>query len=246
MPGHSGVPLGTVIEVRTGRGLRYLQLTHVHREMGHLLRVLPGVFQERPPLIASIANEKEEYFTFYSLEETMRHGLVRKVGVFDIPVEARSFPVFRDPRGLGPRSDVAWLWDGERSWKAESRDAHVLALPVKEIPNHRLLVARLEQDWRPGRPFKRVTAETFPDPQVGSAVRHFVYFVDARGADRFREAVESPRRTVAVSPAAGGGLLVMVSTPWGAQDTLRDAQGLEREAERFGGSYDGWEAEEAA
>ena len=42
-----------------------------------------------------------------------------------------------------------WLWDGEKEWQIGSITNEQRKLPIRQIWNDTMLIARLEQEWRP-------------------------------------------------------------------------------------------------
>ena len=71
-----GVKIGDVLEVRTSRGLAYVQYTHYQKPLGALIRVLPGFHQSRPTDWAQLAKTKELYFVFCPIETLVDRGLL--------------------------------------------------------------------------------------------------------------------------------------------------------------------------
>jgi hypothetical protein len=62
--------IGDVIEIETPAGLGYAQYTHEHREpprFGSLLRVLPGIFAERPSDFKPLLVQDERFSIFFPL-----------------------------------------------------------------------------------------------------------------------------------------------------------------------------------
>ena len=61
--------LGDVIEIETPKGLAYAQYTHEHRDpprYGSLLRILPGIYSQRPSDFAALVAEEERFSVFCS------------------------------------------------------------------------------------------------------------------------------------------------------------------------------------
>src|SRR5688572_10938623 len=125
----STVRIGDVFELETPRGLAYLQYTHETKSDGALVRVLRGTHVSRPQ-IASLVNEREQFFAFVPIAACLRQGFVRAVGHHPVPEHAQEFPLFKARSFAGLERPQRWdLWDGER----------VTATPDSLTPEQRAL-----------------------------------------------------------------------------------------------------------
>lgn len=141
--------IGDVIEVETPMGYGYAQYTHEHREpprLGSLLRVLRGIFAERPGDFEPLLAHEERFSVFFPLGAALNREIVRIVSNEAIPAAKRDFPIFGT---LSRDGEVWWMWNGSREWKARSpRERTPRAL--REIWNDTLLVERIaDPDWTP-------------------------------------------------------------------------------------------------
>src|SRR5579862_8267381 len=101
--------IGDICEIKTPEGLAYVQYTHDHPSMGQLVRVLPGLFSDRPEL-KKLALKKELYFTFYPLNYVLRDGQTEVVGNEPVPESARPYPPMRVERGSDRSGKILnWL-----------------------------------------------------------------------------------------------------------------------------------------
>jgi hypothetical protein len=143
--------LGDIIEIRTPKGLAYAQYTHKNAEYGHLIRVLPGLFDSRPENFETLANTKELYFVFFPLAAAVSRGLVAIVSNENIPVWAQKLPFMRRAGGLTPGGKVLnwWLWDGEKEWRVDKLNEEQKKLSIAEIWNDTLLIQRICEGWLP-------------------------------------------------------------------------------------------------
>src|SRR5438128_2111977 len=66
--------IGDICEIKTPRGLGYVQYTHDGKHRGDVVRVLPGLFSIRPTDFAELAKQRELYFIFYTLKYALRDG----------------------------------------------------------------------------------------------------------------------------------------------------------------------------
>ena len=62
------VVIGDIIEIPTSKGLAYAQCSHIHWDYGHLIRALPGFFQQRPVDFNELAAKEELFVVFYPVQ----------------------------------------------------------------------------------------------------------------------------------------------------------------------------------
>ena len=145
--------IGDVIEVRTPRGFAYAQYTHEHRDpprMGSLLRVLPGVFDQRPELGSLVAGE-ERFSVFFPLHTALSRGIFRIVANEPVPPSKQPFPIFRSRARPEIPAGRWFYWDGKREWPESRWRSRPLWRPraLNEIWNDKLLVERISSGWAP-------------------------------------------------------------------------------------------------
>lgn len=145
--------VGDVAEIETARGLAYAQYTHHDRnlELGALLALLPGVYQDRPDNIESLVNQPEMYYFFYPLRAAVQRDFVKLVGNFPVPAFRHPFPLFRR-RGDIARSGktLTWfLWDGQVTWRVDALTEDQKKLNIAGVFSHKFLVERIEEGWLP-------------------------------------------------------------------------------------------------
>lgn len=90
--------LGDVLELSTNRGLAYVQFSAVHRDWGHLVRVLHGVYAERPENIGAMVAKPSDVRLFCLLPLALEWGDWVPVGRLPIPETEAGFPLFRGLR----------------------------------------------------------------------------------------------------------------------------------------------------
>ena len=148
--------IGDVIEIPTTAGLAYAQYTHKHARpprYGALLRVLPGLHQQRPAHFSSIVLQRERFLAFFPLGAACNRRIVRVVASEPIPEWARPFPVFR--YGNADRNGqvrVWFLWDGENETRVGALTPEQMKLPVHPgVWNDVLLIERIVQGSQASR-----------------------------------------------------------------------------------------------
>src|SRR5205085_10467885 len=91
--------LGDVIEIETPKGLAYAQYTHEHRDpprYGSLLRILPGIYSQRPSDFAALVAEEERFSVFFPLGAALRRRIVFRIVADEaIPAGKSGFSTFR-------------------------------------------------------------------------------------------------------------------------------------------------------
>src|SRR5258708_13656713 len=88
------VRVGDVLEVTMPKGLAYFQYTHQHPTHGGLIRVLNGLFDERPSNIRALVNDQERFVIFFPVRAAASRGLISILAHEDIPLRAQAFPLF--------------------------------------------------------------------------------------------------------------------------------------------------------
>jgi hypothetical protein len=145
--------LGDVVEITTPRGFAYAQFTHKHDappRYGALIRVLPGLFINRPSEFATLVSGPSSFMTFFPLGAACHRGIVKVVANEVVPPHASTFPTFRSSVKVGPgkRGGPWYLWDGTREWRVDSlTDAELRKYPPRGIWNDTLLIERILEGW---------------------------------------------------------------------------------------------------
>ncbi|HKA60713.1 MAG TPA: hypothetical protein VKD28_19000, partial [Gemmatimonadales bacterium] len=86
--------IGDIIEIPTSRGLAYVQYTHHDPTHGSLIRVFPGIFDERPNSFTELAKRRARFVAFVPLERAISQKIFDIVGRAPIPEDAQKFPLF--------------------------------------------------------------------------------------------------------------------------------------------------------
>jgi hypothetical protein len=142
------VKLGDIVQILTSEGVSYAQLTHVHPEYGHLIRIFEGRHTKVPKDWAGVVRRAVQFSTFFPLQSAVNQALVAVVGNHPVSDELASFPTFRSRNGT--RGGSIWLWDGTTSTMLDRplrEDEY--CLPVRGIVSAPLLVERIEIGYRP-------------------------------------------------------------------------------------------------
>jgi len=98
--------IGDIIEIETPMGLGYVQYTQNDKQMlGEMIRVLPGIYPERPESLSDLVRGKERFFIFTPLNALLRDGDVVIVGNQPIPSYAGSIKTTRIAGAPDDRSE---------------------------------------------------------------------------------------------------------------------------------------------
>lgn len=144
--------VGDIFQVRTDKGLAYLQVALHNKLFGEFVRVLPGIFDAQLTDLGELAAKKEVFSTFFPASYAYRKGMLKKVGRADVPVVSRELPMMR----MGETRDksgtlVDWtLFDGEQQLPAkrtkEERDLPLVSVPSFDVLQDLITGARKLED----------------------------------------------------------------------------------------------------
>ncbi|MFO0828716.1 MAG: hypothetical protein U0572_11295 [Phycisphaerales bacterium] len=145
--------IGDVVEIATSRGLAYAHYTHEHDvppRYGALLRVLPGLFEQRPLDFSGLVLLAPRFITFFPLGAACNRGSVRIVANEPVPQRSQAFPTFRNShRDRAEKRVPPWfLWDGAREWRVDKLSEQQLRdYPPLGVWNDTLLTERIAAGW---------------------------------------------------------------------------------------------------
>lgn len=147
--------IGDIIEVALPNKKRaYIQYVNYHRDppvYGPLIRVLPGLFDDRPNDMAVLARQPEKYVAFFPVGAAVARGYLEIVGTAPVPAHLSNkwplFKAFNESVTTGIRT--WWLWDGKKSERITKLSPEHADLPMKEVINLAVLEDRLMSNWTP-------------------------------------------------------------------------------------------------
>ncbi len=255
--------IGDVIEIATSMGLAYVQYCHDHAQYGSLIRVLPGLFAQRPEDVCEVAQGPETFFTFYPVNAAARRKMISIVARCPVPESARRFPLLRHHGGKDRTTEEMtwWLWDrkGVAASRVKELTDEQKHMSTAEISNHAALIEMITSGWTPLQQFEGYAAgaaarrekarqatpaaATQPQPSAAPTLRHYLYFRDRKKAEQAEARIRQNGGQVESRLSADGEQwLVLVTRPAG-DDIEQVHDELEQIAKSLGGEYDGWEAE---
>lgn len=140
--------IGDIYEFETPCGLAYLQYALEHDRMGSLVRVLEGLFPERPADPAALA-ATHRFFVFVPIGPAVRDGDMTLVGNADVPAAYERMPIFRHEMGGDPSKYGYVLSDGGGKTIAKRKtlsEAEQL-IPGFELWDFSLLAEQVGSAW---------------------------------------------------------------------------------------------------
>jgi hypothetical protein len=256
--------VGDVAEIRTLRGLAYVQYTLDGKGHGEIVRALPGVHQCRPNLDA-LVSQRELYFVFYTLAYAMRKGEVEVVCNLPVPESARSEPLMRHASGRTREGKVTG-WRIVPALRPLTVDFLMRTPVLRELTQeqerlsihhiwpHPVMVKELARGWTPER------AESIEDqdraeavarranqplaPTVDETMNHYLYFRTLADAKQAGEHLCNHGFRVDVRDGANGEkwlVLAKGERPKSEDEMDQLRNEMESLAAQHKGDYDGWE-----
>lgn len=262
--------IGDVIEIDTPEGLAYAQFSHRDQQFGYLLRVLPGIYKQRPESFADLVNLEERFYVFFALDGALSRGIVKRASNEAVPDRARKFPLMRMAGWRDESGRVLnwWLYDGEREWQVDKLTPEQESLSLAQVWNDTLLVQRIIEGWSPRNSPSDQSADkehsTNGVPSVADDravlyelqragsnlglphhIRHYLYFPTKTAASNAAETLRAEGYTVEVQRGADeiSWLTLAEHEVAPTIEVVTDVRSrLEKLASSMQGEYDGWEA----
>jgi len=256
--------IGDVAEIRTPRGLAYVQYTHNDKDMGTLVRVLPGLYDSLPNLEA-LVSQPELYFVFYALEYAIRKRQTEVVCNLPVPESARAEPLMRHASGRTREGKVTgWRIVPAlcpltvdfliRTPVLRELTEEQRRLPLHLLRSHPVMVKELARGWTPERAESledqdraesraRRANQRFP-PATGEATSHYLYFPTLAAAESAGEHLRDRGYRVEVCQGADREnwlALARRARPKTGEEMDRLRNEMESLADQYRGDYDGWE-----
>jgi hypothetical protein len=262
--------IGDIVEIKTPKGLAYVQYTAKHTAppvFGELIRVLPGLYESPPVDLSALAKEKEKYFVFTPITFACRKKWATIVSNEAIPAWVQGVPVMRMANRIGAHGKGRdwYLWDGVDASPANNAD--IKEFSIAEILGHDILVDRLAERWLPSDDYTsddrlsevsghfealdthetptELTRSLASEPALAQ-VRHYLYFPSKALADAAGKTLKTQGYSVNIEPdpsAEQTSWLVLVTTQSMIDDAAinKAVADLKAVASSSDGEYDGWD-----
>jgi hypothetical protein len=76
------IKLGDIFQINTPKGQAYLHYICKDPSLGHLVRILPGMYLERPANFDKLAGSNADYMIFFPLSVANKRKIVENVGFY--------------------------------------------------------------------------------------------------------------------------------------------------------------------
>jgi hypothetical protein len=76
------IQIGDIFELETAKGKGYLHYVYKDDSYGELIRILPGLYSERPSKLEGLASGKERYMIFFPVGLATRKKSIQIVGFY--------------------------------------------------------------------------------------------------------------------------------------------------------------------
>ena len=142
------IKLGDIFEVKTAKGNAYLHFIYKDKEIGDLVRVLPGLYHERPAGFDKLAGQNERFMVFLPLSAANRKKIVEQVSSY--PVNGFEKPQFMRTEHYVRGELSGWHIINTDTWERQlvtELTPEQKKLSPWGVWNDTLLIENLEDDW---------------------------------------------------------------------------------------------------
>ena len=141
------IKIGDIFEINTSKGKAYLHYVFKDETNGDLVRILSGLYSDRPAELESLASKKESFFLFFPLSAANRKKIVEKVGYY---VSDITRPKYMRTEHYIHGEFLGWHIINTDTWEREL--VKELSDDQKQLSpwgvwNDTLLIERLEEGW---------------------------------------------------------------------------------------------------
>jgi hypothetical protein len=145
--------LGDLIEIPLSQGrLAYAQFVYNNREppgFGHVVRVLPGIFDRRPENLGRLVQQSERFVTYFPAQAAVRLGMVTNVANEEIPERCRTLPLFRACNRNFKTGEKTWYLCDGKDTRLGKLPQKYYDLPIERLVSFDTLVEQIESGWSP-------------------------------------------------------------------------------------------------
>lgn len=143
------VYIGDIFEISTPKGKAYLHYIYKDPQVGReLVRVLPGLYPDRPSNINQLASSKEQYLVFFPLSAASKKKIVEHVGHYSAENYEKP-PKMRSAHNVRGEF-LGWYIIDTDTWQRELTKALTsdqVRLSDWASWNDTLLIERLANGW---------------------------------------------------------------------------------------------------
>lgn len=142
------IKLGDIFEINTPKGKAYLHYSYMDNDLGELIRVLPGLFPERPANFDQLAGANERFMVFFPLSAANKLKIVEQVGHY--PADNFTKPKYMRTEHIVGTNFLGWHIVDTDTWQVQlvkSLTPEQKQLSPWGIWNDTLLIENLADDW---------------------------------------------------------------------------------------------------
>lgn len=139
---------GDIFEIETPKGKAYLHYIHKDKVTGELIRVLQGLYSERPIVFDELASLKERFIVSFPLSAAKKQNIVVRVGFY--PASNYSKPKLMRTEYKVRGELLGWHIIDTDTWQRQltkTLTSEQKKLSPWGIWNDTLLVENLVNDW---------------------------------------------------------------------------------------------------
>ncbi|CAG0988535.1 hypothetical protein METP2_02424 [Methanosarcinales archaeon] len=142
------IKLGDIFEINTPKGKAYLHYIHKDSVTGELVRVLQGLYSERPANLDKLADSEERYIVSFPLTAATKQKIVEPVGNY--PTSNYSKPKLMRTEHNIRGEFLGWHLVDTETWQRQL--VKTLTSEQKKLSpwglwNDTLLIENLVNDW---------------------------------------------------------------------------------------------------
>jgi hypothetical protein len=139
---------GDIFEINTPNGKAYLHYIYKDNTTGDLIRVLPGLYSERPANFDKLAGSKERYMVYFPLSAANKQNIIEHVGHY--PVDNFKKPKYMRTEHIVKGEFLGWHIIDTETWQRQL--VKTLTPEQKQLSpwgiwNDTLLIENLVDDW---------------------------------------------------------------------------------------------------
>lgn len=142
------IKLGDIFEINTTKGKAYLHYIYKDKTVGDLIRVLPGLYSDRPDNLLKLAGSKETFMVFFPLSAAYKQKIVEQVGHY--PTDSFKKPKHMRIEHIIRGEFLGWHIVDTETWQrqlAKTLTPEQKKLSPWGIWNATLLIENLTNDW---------------------------------------------------------------------------------------------------
>lgn len=143
------IKLGGVFKLETSIGKAFVHYIYNDKELGYLIRVLPGVYKDVPKDINKIISLKEDYMVFFALPISIKMSMVKLLGYY--PINGFKKPQYMRTKHFIPEKLDGWDIVNTDTWARQFIDElgdKQKKLSPWGIWSAVLLKERIENGWK--------------------------------------------------------------------------------------------------